>query len=417
MSTEIRTAIGGAEPAFLDEHGNADADHLAGRPAALHFGVEFLPVDPGELLVDQSDVIAGVHEDGLAQRFERPLVGQFSGGEGVAAAHFDAVDGELCGDRVEQALAYERGFVAARRPIGRGRRLVGETEVTDRPVGRHAVRTGQNAGRHVNDARRVGSDVAALVVEINVVDGEDDAVVIDGGANLVQLLARMIGSDQMFAAVLDPFHRPVEFLGRDADQKIFRIHFAADAEAAADVRFIHMDRARRELEHAREQFLIAVRHLGGTVHFQNAARGVITADGAARLQRHAGMPANGEFKLDHMLGGAEHGIDVAVALADDCCFAGVTRRVLKRRRLGIKHRWQFLDFDLDKVGGVLGDIRVGGKHGGDRVTDITHLASRQDRLTVWIERRDRALAKIDRRHVGDVGRGPHRVHAGQRARG
>ena len=27
----------------------------------------------------------------------------------------------------------------------------------------------------------------------------------------------------------------------------------------------------------------------------------------------------------------------------------------------------------------------------------------------------RALAKIDRRHVGNIGRGPHRKHAGQRA--
>ena len=79
--------------------------------------------------------------------------------------------------------------------------------MADRAVGRHAIGAGQNARRHVHDARRVGAHIGALVVEIDVVDGEDDAVVVDRGADLVQLLARVIGGDQMLAPVLDPFHR------------------------------------------------------------------------------------------------------------------------------------------------------------------------------------------------------------------
>ncbi len=249
----------------------------------------------------------------------------------------------------------------------------------------------------------MGADVRALVVEIGVVDGENHAVAINGGANFVQLLARMIGGDQVLATVLDPFHRSIEFLGGDADEKILWIHLAANAEAAADMGFVHMHRTRRNLQHAGQQFLIAVRHLGGAVQLQNTPRGVVVTDRAARLQRHAGMPADGEFKLDHMRRGAEHGIDVAVTLPDDGRLAEISGRKLKQRRLRIQYRRQFLDFDFDQIGGVLGDVGVGRKYGGDRVADIAHLAICQDRLAVRIECRDRALAEIDRRHIGDVG--------------
>ena len=120
----------------------------------------------------------------------------------------------------------------------------------------------------------------------------------------MELLARMIGGDQMLAPVLDPFHRAAEPHGGDADQHVLGIELAADAEAAADVRLVHMHRRRRRLEHAREQFAVAVRHLGGAVQFQDVARGVVAADRAARFQRHAGMAADGELELDDHAGAA-----------------------------------------------------------------------------------------------------------------
>ena len=159
-----------------------------------------------------------------------------------------------------------------------------------------------------------------------------------------------------------------------------------------------------------------MRHLGGAVQFENVARGVVAADGAAGLQRHAGVPADGELEFDDVLGGAEHRIDVAIALADDRRLGAVARRKFHRRRLRVEQRRQFLDLHRDEIGGVLGDVRVFGEHRGDRLADIAHRAVRQHRLAIRIERRDGAFAKIDRRHVGDVGGGPHRDDAGQRPR-
>ncbi len=238
-----------------------------------------------------------------------------------------------------------------------------------------------------------------------------DAVGVDRGADLVQLLARVIGRDQVLAPVFDPFHRPVEFFGGDANQHILGIELAADAEAAADMRLVDMDRARRHAEHARQQFLIAMRHLGGAVQFEDAARGVVAADGAARLQRHAGMPADGKLELDDVGGVAEYRIDVAIALADHRRFAAMAGREFGRCGVRVEQRRQFFDLDRDQIGRVLGDIMIGGKDRGDRIADIAHAVFGENRLAVRIERRNAALAKIDRRHLGNVGCGPHREHA------
>jgi hypothetical protein len=53
----------------------------------------------------------------------------------------------------------------------------------------------------------------------------------------------MIGGEQMFAAILDPLHRPAGEARRERDQEVLRIEFAARAEAAADVVLHHADGA------------------------------------------------------------------------------------------------------------------------------------------------------------------------------
>ena len=73
---------------------------------------------------------------------------------------------------------------------------------------------------------------------------------------------------------------------------------------------------------------IAVRHLGGAVQLQNIPAGIVARDGAAGLQRHARMAADGKIELDHRMGGAECLIEVAVVLLDDHRLGGEPRREL-----------------------------------------------------------------------------------------
>ena len=192
---------------------------------------------------------------------------------------------------------------------------------------------------------RVGAHIGALVVPELVVEGEDAALGVECGADLVALLARMVGADEMLAAVLDPFHRAREPHRRDADQHVLGIDLAANAEAAADMGFVHMDRRRAAPEHVGEQVAVAMRHLGGAMQFEDVARGVVAADGAARLQRHAAVPADGKIELDHRLGAREHGVDVAIALADDGRLGVAAGRELAGLRIGVEQHRQLGDVD------------------------------------------------------------------------
>ena len=180
---------------------------------------------------------------------------------------------------------------------------------------------------------------------------------------------------------------------------------------------VALHRRRRPAEHARQQFLVAMRHLGGAVQLQHVARGVVAAERAARLQRHAGMPADGELELDDVRRGLEHRFDVAVALGQHRGLGVAAERELARLGLRRQQRRQLLDLHGDEIGGVLGDVGIVGEHRRHRLADIAHLVRGQHRLAVGREPLDRALAEIDRRHVGDVGRGPDRDHARQRAGG
>ena len=86
---------------------------------------------------------------------------------------------------------------------------------------------------------------------------------------------------------------------------------------------------------------------------------------------------------------------------------------LAGRRIRIKERCEVLELNLDKVGGIFCDIGVGGKHGDNRLTDITHPLFREHGLAIGFEPLDPALPEIDRRQVRDVGGGPHCEHAGR----
>ena len=181
-------------------------------------------------------------------------------------------------------------------------------------IGGNLVGAGEHAHGAPDHAGAVGAHIGALVVKEFVVDAEQAAVPVHRRADPVALLARMVGRDQVLAAVLDPFHRPAEAPGGDQHQHVFGIKLAAHAETAAGVALMQVDLRRRESEHAHQRVLVPVRHLGGAVQLQHVMGGVVEADGAAGLQRHPGMAPDREIELDHRMGCRERGVDVAEAV-------------------------------------------------------------------------------------------------------
>src|SRR5947207_11709164 len=67
-----------------------------------------------------------------------------------------------------------------------------------------------------------------------------------------------------------------------------------------------------------------------------------------------------------------------------------------------------MGLDQDKLGAVFGQIGMGREHSGYRLADITQLLAREKRLAIGTQRLRGRIAKIDRRQVVDVRRGPHR---------
>ena len=283
-------------------------------------------------------------------------------------------------------------------------------------IRRDAIGPRQHGSGEIGHRHRVGAHIGALIVKDLVVDRENAPVAIDRGAHAMLLLARMIGGDQMLAAILDPFDRPLQAQRGDADQHVLRIDLAANAEAAADMPFKKVHRRRTAAEHARDLVPVPMRHLGGAVQFEHVAGGVIARDRAARLERHARMAADRQRCLDHRMRAAESGVDLAIALAHDRRLGGSAGLEFARRFVGLQNGRQFLDVERDELGRVLGEIGIVREHGGDRLADITHKSVGEEPLAIRLQALDAAQAEIDRRDVGDIGCGPHRLHAGQRKR-
>ena len=181
--------VGRPESAFLDEHGNAGADLFARRATFLQFGLKRRPVRQRKRLVEQQRIIAGVIDNMRAERVEMQIVRHLGLGDQIAAADLDAVDADMRGDRIHQPLAHEGRLVTPRRAISAAWRLVGQANVADGAIGRHAIRARQHGSGKIGHGRRMRAHIGAVVVKEFVVDGEDVTFGIDGGADIVLLLA------------------------------------------------------------------------------------------------------------------------------------------------------------------------------------------------------------------------------------
>ena len=79
-------------------------------------------------------------------------------------------------------------------------------------------------------------------------------------------------------------------------------------------------------------------------------------------------PAGEVLEIRERAGGLQHVVD--------------DRSAGRRGRHLIEHRLERVVLDDDQVGRFLGDVRVGGKHDGDRLADVADLLERQNRLIV-----------------------------------
>ena len=226
---------------------------------------------------------------------------------------------------------------------------------------------------------------------------------------MVLLLARMVGGDEVLAAVLDPFDRPPQAQCCRTHQDVLGIKLAADAEAAADVTFVELNGGCGPSEHAGNLVPVPMRHLGRAVEFEYIADRVVAGNRTAGFQRNAGMPADRQRRADNGVSGTECRSDVAIAFVDDRGLCRPSRFELAGRVGGMQNCRQFFDVQPDELGRILGEIGIVGEHGSNRFADVAHAVGREQPLAIGFETLDPAQAKLDRRNVGNVGGGPDGV--------
>ena len=283
-------------------------------------------------------------------------------------------------------------------------------------IGGDDIGARQHRRREVDDGDAVAPHIGALVGIDLVVEPEDEAARIDGGADAVDLVARVVEGEQVLAPVLDPLDRPSEPGRGDADQHVLGVELAPHAEAAADMALEELQLVAPEPEHCGDRIAVVMRHLGRAVELDPRALVVVERERAAGLDRHPAMPADGEFALQDVVGIGEGGVEIAIVFFDQRRLAAEPGEEGGRRLGAGEIGGLLLDLHLDGLRRVLGDIALLGEDQRHRLADIAHDPLRQHRLAVGFEPLHPGEPEIDRRDVGHVRAGPDGDDARHRQR-
>src|SRR5207237_341769 len=137
--------------------------------------------------------------------------------------------------------------------------------------------------------------------DVVIPDSEDGAVSARGDLEMVDLFARLICRQQIFASILDPADGAADPPGEERDDQLLAIEAVFDAEATADVRRDHPNGMLRHSEHVGEHSPCRVRRLRRVpdVQLLAALAPLVARDDPARLERLAAEPPKAEVESDH----------------------------------------------------------------------------------------------------------------------
>ncbi len=408
----------------LDAVADADAEIavLGARPrlafgkAGIVDGRERDPLVGREVAAVERDRRAGA---GLERKHVRHSFRRHQ----VAAADLGAVEAELIGDAVEQALHREGGFRIAGAAHRHGGDLVGLDHAYVERIGRQQVgarEPGRRVVREVDALRRIG----AFVVDHLSAHAEEPSVVVEGDLEVPILLALLNGGEEMLAPVLDPLDRPPQDEAGGGERRLFRIEHELGAEAAADVRRHHAQPVLVEREEPHQEGARLVGELRRRPQRQPLLVHVVDRDRAAPFDRM--RPAAVLLEVDAgAVRRAREGLgDVAIGLPELDEEIARPRAMGARRARGqrlpaIGDCRQRLVVDRDQRGGVLGEVARPRDHQRHRLADEGDLVLGQhERRDVGRQLRGAKLQRqpLLREQRRKLGEREHGVHAGMAPR-
>ena len=214
---------------------------------------------------------------------------------------------------------------------------------------------------------RIGAD-AGEVVDL---PGRDGAVLLDADPGLHAMVARMNVGDEALDPVGDEFYGSLEQLRQRHRRHLVSIGVHLDAERAADVLGDDADLVLLQVQVLGEQVLHHVRRLRALVHGHALLAGIPVGDDRAGLVADAGVAAEHERGLDHLVGLGEALVGIARDMhaleGEVVAQLGMDHRRLRiERGLRIGDGRELLIIDLNQLAAVLGFGAAARHHGADR---------------------------------------------------
>ena len=225
-------------------------------------------------------------------------------GNQIAAADFDRIHADFCSREIDQPFRHRAGDGMADGAILAHHILVLEHDAGPRAIVLRHIGTADQiddlvgldgAGARIH---RIGTDAGEIVD----LERRDGAVALDADPALAAMIAGVNIGVEAFDPVGDEFDRPAQQFRQRIGRHLVGVDVDLDAERAADILADHANLRLLKAEMQRRDVLHHVRRLGALVDRQPRLGGVPVGDHRARLQRHAGVPAEDEIRLHHLVG-------------------------------------------------------------------------------------------------------------------
>ncbi len=287
-------------------------------------------------------------------------------------------------DQIQASLHGEGGLRPASATIGRVGHLVGCHDSRRRGEVRNLVGTRQMDGGVVGDrdAHRIPRPT---IDEERIPKGDDMALGVEADFDLVQLVARMAGAQQVLLPLFDPAHGAPDETGQEGDHQVFRVDVPLGAETSAHVQRHAADPRFGQLQEGRSRPANGVHHLCRRPDRHRIGSLVMSTNHATALDGNAGIAVGIKATPKPMGSGGE---SRRYPTFFDGKLADQVGRVLfmddlrsrRQRGLRIHDRRQGFDVDSHQLGGIQGLIAGLGHDHRKRFAHMSDLAHGQHRL-------------------------------------
>ncbi len=215
----------------------------------------------------------------------------------VAQPHLARLQTGGRSNRIQHDLQREADAGARHPPIRQDRTLVGGHRIGAAAIGRHLVRTRQDA-RDLRGFQTRGERIGRVGAGIDgglAIDAAQGAVAIRIHRDLVVMLPAVGAGDQMLAPVLDPAHGMAALHGEPGQADFLRQQNPFMAEAAADIGRDDADPALLQAEAIAQTIAHDMRHLAAAVEGELIEPVVEGRHHATAFQGGHALPRGGDF--------------------------------------------------------------------------------------------------------------------------